>query len=98
MMINHPGYGYRRLSISLGVNHKRVQRVMQKYGLKPARRAKAPKKERDIGRQEAKHLDILSTCCPCVPNEVWRSDFPTSGFTGDSCTLLPYWMGLPAKC
>jgi transposase InsO family protein len=82
VMINHPGYGYRRLSICLGVNHKRVQRVMQKYGLKPVRRAKAPKKGGDIGRLESKHPDILSTCCPCVPNEVWQSDFTYIRFHG----------------
>ena len=44
LMKVHPGYGYRRMAIALSVNHKRVQRVMQKYHLKPLRRAKMPKK------------------------------------------------------
>jgi len=70
------------VSIELEVNHKRVQRVMQKYGLKPLRRAKTPNKKNDIGRQEAKYPDILSKYCPCAPNEVWQSDFTYIGFHG----------------
>jgi hypothetical protein len=34
----HPAYGHRRVALALGINHKRAQRVMAKYGLKPPRR------------------------------------------------------------
>lgn len=33
----HPAFGHRRLAIALDMNHKRVLRVMHKYGLKPPR-------------------------------------------------------------
>lgn len=34
----HPGYGHKRLAIYLGINKKRVHRVMKLFGLKPYRR------------------------------------------------------------
>ena len=34
----HPSYGHRRLALHLGVNKKRVLRVMQLFGIKPYRR------------------------------------------------------------
>ena len=34
----HPSYGHRRLSIQLGINKKRVLRVMKIFGIKPYRR------------------------------------------------------------
>jgi hypothetical protein len=34
----HPAYGHRRVALHLGINHKRAQRVMAKYGLRPPRR------------------------------------------------------------
>ena len=32
--LEHKAYGYRRIAIDLGVNHKRVHRVMKLFGLK----------------------------------------------------------------
>lgn len=34
----HPSYGHRRLAIALGVNKKRIRRVMKLYGMQPYRR------------------------------------------------------------
>lgn len=34
----HPAYGHRRVALHLGINHKRAQRVMAKYNLRPPRR------------------------------------------------------------
>lgn len=34
----HPAYGHRRVALELGINHKRAQRVMAKYNLRPPRR------------------------------------------------------------
>jgi transposase len=34
----HPAYGHRRIAIHLGINHKRAQRVMAKFNLRPPRR------------------------------------------------------------
>lgn len=82
LMEVHPGYGYRRMALELDVNHKRVQRVMQKYYLKPLRRAKTPSKREDLGKPTRGCPDILSRLCPCVPNEVWVSDFTFIRFGG----------------
>ena len=32
---HHPAYGHRRLAIHLGIHHKRAQRVMTKFDLRP---------------------------------------------------------------
>lgn len=34
----HPAYGHYRVALELGINHKRAQRVMAKYNLRPPRR------------------------------------------------------------
>ena len=34
----HPSYGHRRVGWALAVNHKRVSRVMRRFGIKPPRR------------------------------------------------------------
>jgi len=34
----HPAYGHDRVALELGINHKRAQRVMAKYDLRPPRR------------------------------------------------------------
>ena len=39
----NPGYGSPRIAIELKINKKRAARVMRKFGLKPARRAKSPR-------------------------------------------------------
>lgn len=33
----HPAYGHRRLAFELGINHKKILRIMHKYGLTPPR-------------------------------------------------------------
>jgi len=35
---NNPSYGHKRIAHELGVNKKRVLRVMRKFGIKPYRR------------------------------------------------------------
>lgn len=72
---DNPGYGYRRVALALGINHKRARRVMRKYGLKPLRRAKTPKKPCDVGRAPTGRPDVLSLWWPIEPDIVWVSDF-----------------------
>ena len=69
-MLQIRGYGYRRVSLALGINRKRIQRVMQKFHLNPLRRAKTPNKDADFDKPSRKVPDILYRLCPCVPNEV----------------------------
>ncbi len=35
---DHPAYGHRRVALHLGINHKRAQRVMALFNLRPPRR------------------------------------------------------------
>lgn len=75
VMREHPGYGHRRVATALKVNRKRVRRVMRLFGLKPARRAKAPRKPGDIGKAAQSFGDITRVFSPVVPNVLWVSDF-----------------------
>lgn len=75
VMVENPGYGSPRVAIALQINPKRIARVMKKFGLKPARRAKTPRKPRDQGKAPVPVPNILKRLCPIVPNFVWVSDF-----------------------
>lgn len=76
----HAAYGHRRIALELGINKKRVRRVMKLFGLKPKRMRKIPVKLGDIG-QEAMPIPNLLLGLPInKPKHVWVSDF----------TYLPY--------
>lgn len=75
LLPDNPGYGYRRVALELGINHKRARRVMRKYGLKPLRRAKTPRKPCDAGRAPTGRPDVLSLWWPIEPDIIWISDF-----------------------
>ena len=75
VMLKHPGYGHKRVADDLQISRKRAQRVMKLYGLKPARRARAPNKPHDLGQPESKRPDILSKLSPMAPDTVWVADF-----------------------
>lgn len=82
VMQSCPDYGYRPIAITLGINHKRIRRVMKKFGLKPARRAKAPRKPQDAGQLAKAYPCITKLWCPLAPNMVWVSDFTYIPFHG----------------
>jgi len=83
VMSKHPAYGYRRVALELGINKKRAQRVMQKYNLKPARRAcVSPYKKDDTGKEALWYPDITKILCPLAPNVIWVSDFTYIRFKG----------------
>ncbi|HCB35111.1 MAG TPA: hypothetical protein DEP25_00540, partial [Candidatus Taylorbacteria bacterium] len=44
--VKHLGYGGERLAIELQINEKRIRRVMKKFGLRPPRGRKRPRKSR----------------------------------------------------
>ncbi len=76
----HPSYGHRRLSIHLGMNKKKVLRVMHLYGIKPYRRRgrkwKKTKKTRVI------YSNLLLIHYPAYPNHIWVADFTYIPFQG----------------
>ena len=78
VLTNHPAYGHKRIARELKLNHKRILRVMKKFGIKPyKRRAKKPWKKDDLGRPEAEYTNLIKEIDPqdLKQNEVWVSDF-----------------------
>jgi putative transposase len=81
VMMHNPAYGHKRIAIALGLNKKRVLRVMKKFNLNPARRRiKRPIKQSDIGKNESKYRNLIKELIITKPNEVWAGDF----------TYIPY--------
>ena len=77
----HPSYGHRRLAIHLGVNKKRVLRVMHLYDIKPfRRRGKKPTYTKAPSLADTVLPNLIAGYFPVVPNDVWASDF----------TYIPY--------
>lgn len=77
----HPSYGYRRLAIQLGVNKKRVLRVMQRYDIKPyRRRGKKPIYAKAPSLADSELPNLIADYFPVEPSDVWASDF----------TYIPY--------
>lgn len=96
LMELHPGYGSPRVAIALKINKKRAARVMKKFGLKPARRAKVPRKREDEGNLPLSHPNILEKLSPIAPNVVWASDFTFISYKGKFiylCTVIDAFTG-----
>lgn len=76
----NPAYGYRRVADYLDINNKRIQRVMQKYGIK-ARRRRRSKKYRNP-KDSTLYANLLTTTMPVYPHHVWAADFTEVWFQG----------------
>lgn len=83
VMQNNPGYGHRRLAIALGMNKKRIRRVMKLFKLKPARRCRTPSKPLDQGLAATNYPDITRVLSPYSPNFLWVSDFSFISYRGN---------------
>ncbi|MBI4256557.1 IS3 family transposase [Candidatus Uhrbacteria bacterium] len=76
VMAEHPAYGARRVVWALGMNRKKMQRLMRASNLKPRiRRGFRHVKLDDLGRLETRVTNILKLICPIRPNVVWAGDF-----------------------
>ena len=96
VMEKNPGYGSPRVALALKINKKRAARVMRKFGLKPARRSKTPRKPEDNGREPLAHPNILGKLSPIAPNVVWASDFTFISYNGEFtylCTVIDLFTG-----
>lgn len=83
VMEEHPAYGHRRVGIALGMNHKKSNRLMRKFRLKPKlRRGFRLVKLDDLGKPETRVENILKTLCPIRPNVAWAGDFTYFWFCG----------------
>lgn len=76
----HKAYGHKRIAIHLGINKKRVLRVMKLFDLSPIRKIRAPIKKDDLKQEEAKNVNLIGDLEINAPSKVWASDF----------TYLPY--------
>lgn len=73
-------YGSRRIAIDLGLNRKRVKRVMNVFGIKAyRRRGQKWKKTKNV---EVIYPNLLMTTCPLYENHIWVSDFTYIPFQG----------------
>lgn len=76
VMTEHQAYGARRVGWALGMNRKKIQRLMRANGLKPKiRRGFRHVKLDDLGRPETSVANILKMVCPIAANVVWAGDF-----------------------
>ena len=82
VMKQHRAYGHKRIAIHLGINKKRVLRVMKLFGLKPRRRRKKPDKPEDIGQAPMDIPNLVQGIIINAPNQVWASDFTYLSYYG----------------
>ena len=78
VLTSHPAYGHKRIAIELKLNHKRILRIMKKFGIKPyKRRVRKPWKKDDLGKPETGYANLIKEINPkdLKQNEVWVSDF-----------------------
>lgn len=75
----HPGYGHKRLALHLGINKKRVLRVMKLFGIKPYRRVtpKVYQKPKD-----SVFPNYLMSEAPRGPGDIYASDFTYVKYRG----------------
>ena len=74
--LEHKACGYRRIAIDLGVNHKRVHRVMKLFGLKARRSLNRQPKvrvKRDLSSAN-RHQNLFAKAVVNKPNQAWVSD------------------------
>lgn len=73
--VKHPAYGHRRLAIKLGLNRKKILRIMKKFNLKPPRlwyHKRYLTQANNVYRNEFKNL-ISDITNPDL-GEIWASD------------------------
>ena len=68
----HPAYGHRRVAIHLEFNHKRAQRVMAKFKLRPPRRR--VKRYSTVSTSYHTYKNLLKERTVTHPHQVWCSD------------------------
>lgn len=74
VLADNPGYGHKRIAIELKINRKRIKRVMKKFGIRPRRSRKKPRKRGKKGEFEASP-NLLTSLFPLYKNHLWITDF-----------------------
>lgn len=78
---NNPSYGHKRIALKLELNKKQILRVMKRFGIKPHRRRRKPKKLKDLTQFES-FPNLLLSLFPIYRNHVWATDFTFVGWRG----------------
>ena len=78
----HPSYGYRRISIHLGVNTKRIRRVLKLAGIKPYRR-RDRKPAYSKNTSAVSYPNLIKGWFPERTGVTWISDFTYLPFHGN---------------
>lgn len=81
----HPAYGHRRVAMHLGINHKRAQRVMAKFNLRPPRR-RIPRYS-TVFTPHHTYSNLLKDMTVSTPHQVWCSDLSRLVYRGTSWYL-----------
>lgn len=77
----HPAYGHYRVALELCINHKRAQRVMAKYNLRPPRRRTKSYCTRSTPHHS--YTNLLKDQLPVIQaNQVWCSDLSRLVYRG----------------
>ena len=88
VLFDHPSYGHRRIAMELGLNRKRIRRIMKKFHLMPKRRRNQKLiKPDDLGKPETGYINLIKNFCPIRSNIVWVGDFTHIRF-GDCWVYL----------
>ena len=87
VMIDHKGYGHKRIALELKMGHNRIRRVMKKYNLKPYRRRHTQGvKKKDIGNEDHGIPNLVKPILEKNllerPNQIWCADFTYIKFQG----------------
>jgi transposase InsO family protein len=79
----HPAYGHRRVALFLGLNRKRIHRIMKKFGIRPRLMRGRPWKPGDVGKPATTIPNLAKTICPIKANVLWAGDFTYIPWRGD---------------
>ncbi len=90
VLAEHPSYGYRRITLALGLGKKRVRRCMKLYGIKPYKRKARWRKRRDEKRPPSPFQNQIKNQCPIQPNLTWVGDFTYLPFKGKFLYLATF--------
>lgn len=78
----HPEYGHRRLAWHLKINHKRILRVMNKFGIKPPRRKIHGHYCTQATSRQHPYTNLIKGLVPSFPHQLWCSDVSPIKFQG----------------
>jgi len=81
----HPAYGHRRIALHLGINHKRAQRVMAQFNLRPPRRR--VQRYSTVSTPHHTYHNLLNNLTITHPHQVWCSDLSRLVYRGSTWYL-----------